>query len=70
MNLRSANYVITKEACNEVLFDNETGFEDEDDVTTDINNDSKLDFDSSDDDDFDPIIGSDYTATDDNMEVD
>ena len=69
MNLRSANYVITKEVKNGAL-DDKTGFEDENNVTTDIDDDSEPDFDSSDDDKFDPILGGDYEARDDNIEVD
>ena len=69
MNLRSANYVTAKEVKNGAL-DDETGFEDENDVTTDTDDDSEPDFDSSDDDEFDPILGGDYEAGDDNMEVD
>ena len=70
MNLRSANYVTAKEARNRALYGDETGFEDEDDVTSDTDNDSEPDFDFSDDNDFDPIISGDYVAADDNMEVD
>ena len=69
MNLRSAVYVTAKEVKNGAL-DDKTGFEDENDVTTDTDNKSEADFDSSDDDDFDPILGADYTAADDNMERD
>ena len=69
MNLRSAVYVTAKEVKNRAL-DDETGFEDENDVTTDTDNKSEADFDSSDDDDFDPILGADYTAADNNMERD
>ena len=39
-------------------------------VTTDTDNESEPDFDSSDDDEFDPILGGDYDAADDNMEID
>ena len=70
MNLRSANYIIAKEVQNRALYSDETNFEDKDDVTSDIDNDSKPDFDFSDDNNFDPIISSDYIATDDNIEVD
>ena len=70
MNLRSANYVTAKEARNRALYSDKTSFEDKDDVTLDTDNDSKLDFDFSDDDNFDPIISGDYVATDDNIEVD
>ena len=67
VSLRSANYVTVKEVKNRVL-DDETGFKDENDVTTDTDEDSEPDFDSSDDGEFDPIPGGDYEATDDNME--
>ena len=69
MNLRSATYVTAKEVRNGAL-DDETGFKDENDVTTNTANESEPDFDSSDDDEFDPILGGDYDAADDNMEVD
>ena len=44
-----------KEVKNGVL-DNKTSFEDENDVTTNTDNDSEPDFDSLDDDEFDPIL--------------
>ena len=69
MNLRSATYHTAREVTSS-LWDDKTGFEDENNITTDINNNSEPDFDSSDDDDFDPILGGDYDTTDDNMEVD
>jgi hypothetical protein len=69
MNLRSANYVTAKEVKNGALND-KTGFEDENDVTTNTDDDLEPDFDSSDDDEFDPILGGDYKAGDNNMEVD
>jgi hypothetical protein len=69
MNLRSATYVTAKEVINGAL-DDETGFKNENDVTTNTDNESEVDFDSSDDDEFDPILGGDYDAADDNMEVD
>jgi hypothetical protein len=68
MNLRSATYITAKEVRNGAL-DDETGFEDENDVTTDTDNESEPDFDSLDDDAFDLILGGDYDAVDDNMEV-
>ena len=69
MNLRSATYVTAKEVRNGIL-DNKDGFEDENDITTDTSNDSKPDFDDSDNDEFDPILGADYEAADNNMDVD
>lgn len=68
MNLRSATYHTAKEVRNGL--DNEDSFEDEDDVTTDTSNDSEPDFDHSDDDVFDPILGADFDPTDDFMDVD
>jgi hypothetical protein len=68
MNLRSATYVTAREVRNGAL-DDETGFEDENDVTTDTDYDSEPQFDSSDDDAFDPILGGDYDARDDFMDV-
>jgi hypothetical protein len=70
MNLRSATYVTAKEVANGALDDDKYGYELEDDVTTDTSYDSEPDFDSSDNDEFDPILGGDYNAADDNMEVD
>jgi hypothetical protein len=68
MNLRSATYITAKKVRNKALND-ETGFEDENNITTNTDNESKPDFDSSDNDAFDPILGGDYDAADDNMEV-
>ena len=68
MNLRSATYVTAKEVRNGAL-DDETSFEDENDVTTDSDSQSKADFDSSDNDEFDPILGGDYDTRDDFMDV-
>ena len=68
MNLRSATYHTKREVQNAIL--EETGLEDEADITTDTSDDSEPDFDSSDDDEFDPIQGADYDARDDNMDVD
>jgi hypothetical protein len=69
MNLRSATYYTAREVKNG-LFDTEDSFEDENDVTTDTSNDSEPDFDSSDDDAFDPILGADFDPADDFMDVD
>jgi hypothetical protein len=69
MNLRSATYVTAREVRNGIL-ENEDGLEDENDVTTDTEYDSEPDFDDSDNDVFDPILGADYEAADDNMDLD
>jgi hypothetical protein len=69
MNLRSTNYVTAKEVKNGALND-ETSFEDKNDVTTNTDDDSEPDFDSSDDNEFDPILSGDYKARDNNIEVD
>ena len=69
MNLRSVTYVTAREVRNSIL-ENEDGLEDENNVTTDTDNDSEPDFDDSDNDVFDPILGADYDAADDNMDVD
>jgi hypothetical protein len=45
------------------------GLENEHDVTTDSSNNSQPDFDASDDDAFDAILGGDYEAADDFMNV-
>jgi hypothetical protein len=68
-NLRSATYYTAKEARNSLDYNSE-GIKDENDVTTDTSYDSEGRFDSSDDDDFDPILGNDYIVADDNMDVD
>jgi hypothetical protein len=46
------------------------GLEDKRDVTIDLSNNSEPDFDASDDDAFDPILGEDYEAADDFTDVD
>ncbi len=69
MNLRSATYVTSREIRNRAL-NNEDGFEDENNVTTDTDNKSEPDFNDSEDDAFDPILGADYEAIDDFMDVD
>ena len=63
MNLRSATYVTTQEERNGAL-DDEEGFEDKNNVTTDADNDSEPEFDSPDGDGFDPIVGGDYDVAD------
>jgi hypothetical protein len=55
MNLRFATYVTAREIRNKAL-DDEEGFEDLNSVTTDTDYDSEPDFDSSDDDTFDPYL--------------
>jgi hypothetical protein len=69
MNLRSVIYHTAREVKNGLL-DTEDGFEDENDITTDTSNDSEPDFDSLDDDVFDPILGADFDPADDFMDVD
>ena len=69
MNLRSAIYVTAREVRNGIL-DNEEGLEDENDVTTDTDNNSEPDFDDSNDDVFDSILGADYDIADDYMDID
>jgi hypothetical protein len=70
MNLRSATYVTSKEVKNGILSTIKDGLEDENAVTTNTDNDSKPDFDESDNDEFDPIISADYNAANNNMDVD
>ena len=67
MNLRSATYFIAYEVRNSLLVDR---VEDENDVTTDTSNDSEPDFNSSDDNEFDPVLNNDYIAEDDFIDVD
>jgi hypothetical protein len=69
MNLRSARYYTAKEA-------RAGAFDNTDDETDDDDDDSTLSFDisepgfeESEGDDFDPILGGDYNAADDNMDV-
>ena len=64
MNLRSATYVTAREVRNRALDDKE-GFKDPNNVTTNTDYDSKPDFDSLDDDAFDPILSGDYDIRDD-----
>jgi hypothetical protein len=68
MNLPSARYVTAKDIRNKAL-DDETGFEDKNDIVTNTYNESEPDFDSSDDNEFDLILSGDYDAIDDNIEV-
>ena len=69
MNLRSVIYITAKEV-RASLLDNKNGFEDENNVTTNTGNDSEPDFDHSNDNEFDPILGTDYNTADNNIEVD
>jgi hypothetical protein len=69
MNLRSATYVTVREVRNGIL-DSEEGLEDENDVITNTENESEPDFDDSDNDAFDLILGADYDIADDNIDVD
>jgi hypothetical protein len=68
MNLRSATYVTAKEVRNRALND-KTGFENENNVTTNSNSQSEADFDSNDSNEFDPILSGNYDARDDFMDV-
>ena len=68
MNLRSATYYTAKEVRNSLI--DKEGFEDENDIITDISLDSEPNFDSSDDNEFDPVLKNDYIAEDDFMDVD
>jgi hypothetical protein len=61
--------VTAKEVANKALDDDEYGYELKDNVTTDTSYDSEPDFDSSDNDEFNPILSSDYNAADNNIEV-
>jgi len=71
MNLSLAIYVTAKEVKNRALDDSDDeGFELEGEVTTDSSDDSEPDFDDSDDNVFDLIIGGDYDVQDDFMDVD
>ena len=69
MNLRSVIYIIAKEVKNSIL-NNKAGFKDEDDVTANTINNSKPDFNFSDDNEFDLILGADYNIVDDFIDVD
>jgi hypothetical protein len=68
MNLRSVIYVTARKVRNSVL-NNKEGLEDKNDVTTNTENESEPDFDNSDNDAFDLILGADYDAADDNINV-
>ena len=52
------------------ILDNKDGFEDEDNVTINTSNDSEPDFNNLDDDEFDPILGVNFDAADDFMDID
>jgi len=67
MNLRSAIYHTAKEVRNSLV--NKEGFKDENNITTDTSLNSEPDFDSSDDDEFDPVLRNDYIAEDDFIDV-
>jgi hypothetical protein len=61
MNLSSATYLTAKEVKNGALDDSDDeGFELEGDITTHLSDDSEPNFDDSDDNVFDPIMGGDY----------
>jgi hypothetical protein len=70
MNLSLATYVTAKEVKNRALdnSDNE-GFKLKGDITADSSNDSKPDFDDSDDNVFDSIIRNDYNVQDNFIDV-
>jgi hypothetical protein len=68
MNLRSATYVTAREVRNGAL-DDEEGFKDPNDITTNIDYDSEPNFDSSDDNAFDSILSGDYDVRDDFIDV-
>jgi hypothetical protein len=67
MNLQLATYYIKREVQNAIL--KETGLKDKADITTATSDDLEPDFDSSDDDKFDPIQGANYNARDDNIDI-
>jgi hypothetical protein len=69
MNLRSATYVTAREVRNSIL-NNKDRFKDKDNVITNISVDLKPDFDFLNDNEFDPILGADYDAANDFIDVD
>ena len=69
MNLYSIIYYIVREVRNSLL-DNKNRLEDKNNITTKTSNDSKPDFDSSDNDKFDPILRGNYNVVDNNMNFD
>ena len=68
MNLYSATYVTAREVRNSIL-DNKEGFEDSNDITTNTDYDSELDFDSSDNNEFNPILSADYVTADNYIDI-
>ena len=68
MNLRSITYYTGNKVRNGLDYDSE-GIEDKNDVTTNTGDDSDGRFNSSDDDEFDPILGTDYKAANNNIDV-
>ena len=55
---------------NSTLSDDETRFEDKNDIITNTDNKSEADFDSSDNNEFNLILSRDYNTTDNNIEID
>jgi hypothetical protein len=68
MNLCSTTYIIAKKVKNKALND-EKGFEDPNNITTDTDYDSKPNFDSLNNNAFDLILDGDYNTRDDFIDV-
>ena len=62
-------YVTAKEVRNSIL-DNKDRFEDENDVTIDISNDSEPDFNDLEGDEFDLILSTNYDTINGNIDID
>ena len=68
MNLQLVIYYTKREIQNAIL--EEIGLEDKADIITNTSDDSEPDFDSSDNNEFDLIQGTNYNTRDDNIDVD
>jgi hypothetical protein len=69
MNLRSARYYTAKEVRNGAL-ERDSDLDSDSDISTQSFDVSEADFEASDRDAFDPILGGDYNSADDNMDID
>jgi hypothetical protein len=68
INLRSVTYITAKEVKNKAL-DNKKGFKDLNNIIINTDYNSEPNFDSLDNDAFDPILNSDYNTRNDFIDV-
>ena len=69
MNLWSATYITTKEVRNRALNNNEDSYKDKNNITIDTDNDLEQEFDSLDEDVFNPILSTDFDAVEDFIDI-